>query len=181
MASHQIPPLSLHSGEGSSFLGLVLPNDMVDSESAVGIKPGDSGVVIGYQVDEFTCTCSAKWFVACSQIYSGFTGKVSSLTHFPMELGCGNYSFLDQVVADFEKGLDSILNDSISALELGTSLDEPAAITSSVSSWFLHLASTISDTSELQLAPSIRSCKLWCQDRVFLAPVPCLPRCQHLN
>ena len=40
-------------------------------------------VVIGYQVDEFTCT----WFVACSHIYPGFTGKVSSLTHFPWNQG----------------------------------------------------------------------------------------------
>ena len=37
---------------------------MVNSESVVGIKPGDSGVVIGYQVDEFTCTWSAEQFVA---------------------------------------------------------------------------------------------------------------------
>ena len=76
---------------------------MVDSESAMDIKPGDSGVVIGYQVDEFTCTWSAEWFVAHSHIYPGFTGKVSSLTHFPLELGCEDYSFLDQDIADFEK------------------------------------------------------------------------------
>ena len=29
---------------------------MIDSESLVGINPGDSGVVIGYQVDDFTHT-----------------------------------------------------------------------------------------------------------------------------
>ena len=45
---HLIPPPSLHHGEGSSFLGLVPSNDTVDSESLVGINPGDSGVVIGY-------------------------------------------------------------------------------------------------------------------------------------
>ena len=33
--------------------------------SVMGIKPGDSSVVIGYQVDEFTCNWSAKQFVAC--------------------------------------------------------------------------------------------------------------------
>ena len=60
---------------------------MVDSESAVGINPSDSGVVTGYQVDEFTHTWSAKQFVAHSHIYPGFMGKVSSLTHFPMEPG----------------------------------------------------------------------------------------------
>ena len=54
--SHLIPPPSLHDGEGSSFPGLVPSDDTVHSESVMGIKPGDSGVVIGYQVDEFTCT-----------------------------------------------------------------------------------------------------------------------------
>ena len=48
-----------------------------------------------------------------SHIYPGFTGKVSSLTHFPLEPGCEDYSFLDQAVADFEQGWDSILIDSI--------------------------------------------------------------------
>ena len=39
--------LHLYSGE-VSFSGLVLPNDRVNSESVVGIKPGDNNVVIGY-------------------------------------------------------------------------------------------------------------------------------------
>ena len=51
-------------------------------------------------------------------------------------------------------------------------MDEPDAIISSVSSGFLHLASTISDTSKLQLATSIRSHKLKCQTRTLLGPVP---------
>ena len=34
--------------KGSSFPGLVPSGDMVDSESVVGIKPANSGVVIGY-------------------------------------------------------------------------------------------------------------------------------------
>ena len=42
----------------------------------VGITPGDSGVVIGYQVDEFTQTLSTEQFVACQQIYAEFVGKV---------------------------------------------------------------------------------------------------------
>ena len=42
------------------FPGLVPSDDAVDSDSVMGIKPGDSGVVIGYQVDEFTCTWSAE-------------------------------------------------------------------------------------------------------------------------
>ena len=62
---------SLHGGEGSSFPGLVPSDDTVNSESAMGIKPGDSSLVIGYQVDEFTHTRSAEWFVAHSIIYPG--------------------------------------------------------------------------------------------------------------
>ena len=56
--------------------------------------------------------------------------------------------------------------------ELDTSLEEPDAITSSsVSSGFLCLVSTLSDNSKLQLAPSIHTCKLWCQARDLLPPV----------
>ena len=109
--------------------------------------------------------------VAHSHIYPGFTGKVSSLTHFPLEPGCEDYAFLDQAVADFEQGLDSILTDSIKIPELDTSLNEPDVITSSVSPGFLHLVSTLSDNSKPQLAPSIQTCKLWCQARALLAPV----------
>ena len=59
-------------------------------------------------------------FVACLHIYPGFTGQVSSFTHFQLELGCEDYSFLDQAVVDFEQGVDSIHTDSINMLELDT-------------------------------------------------------------
>ena len=62
-------------------------DDAVDSDSVMGIKPGNSGVVTGYQVDELTHTWSAEQFVAHSHIYPGFTGKVSPLTHFPWNQG----------------------------------------------------------------------------------------------
>ena len=147
--SHPIPLPSLHDGEGSCFPGFVPSNDAVTSDPVMGIKPGDSGVVIGYQVDEFTCTWSAEWFVAHFHIYPGFTGKVSSLTHFPLEPGCGDYAFLDQAVTDFKQGLDSILTDSLETLELDISLEDPNVITaSSVSSGFLCLISTLSDNSK---------------------------------
>ena len=58
--SHQISLPSLHGMDGSHFPGLALPSDRVNSESVVGIKPGDSGVVIGYHVDEFTHTWSTE-------------------------------------------------------------------------------------------------------------------------
>ena len=167
-----VPLPSLYGGEGSSFPGLVLSNDTVNSESVIGIKPCDSCVVIGYQVHEFTCTWSVEQFVAHSHIYPVFTGKVSSSTHFPLEPGCEGYSFLDQAMADFEQCLDSILTNSLEIPEMDASLDEPDTITSSVSSGFLCLVSTLSDNSKLQLAPSIRSHKLWCQARALLAHVP---------
>ena len=75
-------------------------------------------------------------------------------------------------MANFEQGLDSILTNSLETPELGTSLDEPDAIPSSVSSGSLHSISTLSGNSKLQLGPSIRSHKLWCQTMAFLAPVP---------
>ena len=113
-----------------------MPSDnAADSDYVMGIKPGYYGVVIGYQVHEFTRTWSAEWFVAPSHIYPAFTGKVSSLTHFPLEPGCQDYAFLDQAVADFEQGLDSILTDSLKTPELDTSLEKPDAITSSSVFW----------------------------------------------
>ena len=127
--------------------------------------------MIGYQVDEFTHTSFAGQFVVHSHIYPGFTGKVSSLTHFPLKLGCKDYAFSDQAIADFEQGLDSILIDSLETPELDTSLEDPDVITSSVSSGFLHLVSTLSDNSKAQLAPSIHTHKLWCQARALHAPV----------
>ena len=75
-------------------------------------------------------------------------------------------------MADFEQSLDSILTNSLEIPELDASLNEPDAILSSVSSGFLCSVSTLSDNSKLQLAPSIRSCKLWCQARALLEPVP---------
>ena len=91
---------------------------------------------------------------------------------FPWNQGCEDYSFLNQAVADFEQGLVSILTDSIKTPELDISLGEPDAVTSSLSSRFLQLVNTISDTSKLQLAPSIRSHKLWCHAWALLASVP---------
>ena len=142
---------------------------MIKSESVVVIKPGDSSVAIRYQVDEFTHTWSTEHFIAHFYIYPGLMGKVSSLTCFPLEPGCEHYSFLDQ--ADFEQGLDSILIDFIETPELDTSLDEPDAILTSVSSGFLCSVSTISDTSKLQLVTGVRSHKLWCHARTLLSLV----------
>ena len=97
--------------------------------------------------------------------HPGFTSKVATSTHTPLEPGCDDYSFLDQAIDDSEHGLDSILMDSINTPELCVSFDEADVVPSSVSLGFLSSDSTISDTSRLQLAPSIESHKLWCQGR----------------
>ena len=138
------------------------------------------GMVIGYQVDEFTHAWSEEQLIAHSHIYPGLMGKVSSLTHFTLGPGCEDYSFLDQAVADFEQGLDSIFTDSIKPSQLDMSLDELDAITSSVSSGFLCsvlflillncsllLASGLINYGA-RLGPFLYLC-LW------------LPTCQHLN
>ena len=54
--SHPITLPSLNGGEGCPFSVPVPPSDTVNSESVVGMTPGDSSVVIGYQVNEFTPT-----------------------------------------------------------------------------------------------------------------------------
>ena len=100
LESHPIPLPSLHDGEGSFFPGLVPSDDTINPESVMGVKPGDSSVVIGYQVDESTHTWSAEKFVAHSHIFPGFTGKVSSLTHFP---GCEDYAFLIRLLLTLNK------------------------------------------------------------------------------
>ena len=84
--------------------------------------------------------------------------------------------FWTKLLLTLNKGLDSILTNSIQTPELDTSLDEPDAITSSVSSGFVHSVSLISDNSKLQVAPRSRSHKLWCQPRALLASVPLATR-----
>ena len=53
----------LHGKEGSSLLGFVLSDDVVDSKSVVGIKPGDSGMMKGI----YLCLVSGAF--CCSVIY----------------------------------------------------------------------------------------------------------------
>ena len=48
------------------------------------VKPGDSSVVIKFQVDEFTLSWSVECFIVQSHIYPGFTGNMSTLTNFPL-------------------------------------------------------------------------------------------------
>ena len=59
-------------------------------------NPGNSGVVTGYQVDEYTHNWSLEHFIACSHIYPWFMDKVSTISHLPFEPGYEDNSFLDQ-------------------------------------------------------------------------------------
>ena len=85
------PSTFLTCGKGSLFLGFVPPCAMVNSKSVVSIKPGHSGVVIGYQVDKFTHTWLQECFVAQSHIYCGFTSKESTPMHFPLNQGVKDF------------------------------------------------------------------------------------------
>ena len=107
----------------------------------------------------------------CYHIYPGLTGKVSSLTHFPLEPGCEDYAFLDQAVGDFEQGLDSILTDSLDT-RIGHFLGW---------AWCHYIFSLLLGFST-QLVPFLIILshslllafllhKLWCQARALLAPV----------
>ena len=51
-------------------------------------------------------------------------GKVSTLTHFLIEPGSEDISFLDQAVKDLEHGPDSILTNTIKTLEYDASFAE---------------------------------------------------------
>ena len=62
--SYPVPSPSIHGGGGVFFPGNAPPSDTVDSESVVGVKPGDFGVLIRQQVNEFTCTWLAENFIA---------------------------------------------------------------------------------------------------------------------
>ena len=175
--NHLILLPSLHGREGSSFP--VCVNLMMQwTQSVLGVKPGDSGVVIGYQVDELSDICLGEHFIACPNIYPGFTGKVSTLVHFPLETGCADYSFLDQAGEDIEHGLDSICMVSVNT-ELDASFDEADAIPSSV--FRVSTLSIISHNSRLQLASSIKSDKLWCQTRALLYLYQRQVKCEPLT
>ena len=57
-------------------------------------------------------------FCYSSQCYSGFTGQVSTLVPFTLDLGCEDFILFDQIAKDLEHGVDSILTDPIKTSEL---------------------------------------------------------------
>ena len=106
---------------------------------------------------------------------------MSIWAHFPLEPGSKAYSILDQAVKDFEHGLVSIVTDCINTPELDASFYEAHVMPPSLHSEFLHLISTICDNSRPQLAPSIKSGKLWCQLGHYLYLYHRLVKCQSLS
>ena len=77
---------------------------------------------------------------------------------------------LDQAVEDSEQNLSLILMDSVETSDLDASFEESdtATIAPLVSSGFLHLVSTISDSSKPKLAHCIKCHMLWWETRVVL-------------
>ena len=98
---HLILLPSLYNQERLSFPGLIPCNEKADSRY-VDIKLCDSGVVIGYQNDDFTHMWSAVCFAACSLTYPKFIGKVSSWTYFHLNQVVRNIHFSDHAVDKFE-------------------------------------------------------------------------------
>ena len=179
--SHLIPLPSLHDGEGSSFPDLVPSDDTVNSESVMDVEPGDSGAVIWYQVDEFTHTWSAEQFVVSSHIYPGFTGKVSSLTHFPLEPGVRIMPFWIRLLLTPNKAWTP--SSLIHLQHQNSTLPWMRLMP-------LHLPSLLGFSAWLVPFLIILSCSLLlgfklinCGARLgfFLPLCLWLPRCQHLN
>ena len=89
--------IPIWQGRAFPFQGLVPSDDSVKSTSVIDVKPGDSSIMTGYQVNEFTHTWSTG-FVTQLQIYASFIGKAPTLANYPLELSCGYYTFLEQAV-----------------------------------------------------------------------------------
>ena len=74
----------------ASLADLVQPDDIANSESVLGIKPGYCSVVIGYQVDELTYTWSVQCF--CFWLEHTFT------PHLWVRCGVSHTSHLNWIV-----------------------------------------------------------------------------------
>ena len=80
------------------------------------------------------------------------------LGHFPFELSCDDYTFIDQAAKEFEHGLNSL-----KTLELDAHFDKPDVTTSPVSSGSLCSVSTfvVSLNCSLLLASKLKNCGAW--------------------
>ena len=94
--SHLIPQHPNMTGGSLLFKGLHHPVTQ-STLNLVGVKPGDSRMVIEHQDDEFTHTWLVECFVAWSHIYPWFRSKVSTVAHFWLEPGCDDHFWTDQL------------------------------------------------------------------------------------
>ena len=77
---------------GIFFSGGAPSSDTVNSESVMEIKPGDSGVWLDIRLMNFLKP--GKWVFHCSfTIFSWFHDEICTLTYFPFEPGCYDFSF----------------------------------------------------------------------------------------
>ena len=72
-----MPAPSLHGQEKSSFVHCASSGYTVDSESVVGIKPDDFGMVVEYQVDEFTHTDQWSILLLCTSLQGSYGGVIT--------------------------------------------------------------------------------------------------------
>ena len=94
------------------------------------------------------------------------------LTTFHLNQDMRIIHFWTKQLQTLEQGIDSILTASIKTPELGKHpLIGLRSLLLPISSRFLCLVSTITDSSKPQLPPSIRSHKLWSQARAQFSPV----------
>ena len=150
-----------HGKEGPLFKVFFFHLVTQSTRNLVGIKPGYSSVVTGYQVDEFTFTWLAVFCYSITHLFWVHRQGFSTKPLLTWTRVWGSF-ILDQGVADFKYGHDFIFTDSVIVLELDASFDKTDVMTASVSSEFLCLNSILSDDSKLQLGPSIKSCQLRC-------------------
>ena len=110
--SHLIPLPSIDGSE-ESFAGVLPSSDPVNSESVVGLKPGYSGIAIGYQVDNFTHTWSMEILLLDHKFTLGSWArcqlKPTSKSNWVVRV----IHFFDQDVKEFEYVLYSIFTDFI--------------------------------------------------------------------
>ena len=97
--------------KGSSIQGLVSLDVLVNSEPVVGIKPGDSSVVVEYQVDELIHTWLVEGLV--QKHLPWVHGQGINFRPLLPELGCEHYTFLDKFVREHDQHVFSILMDSV--------------------------------------------------------------------
>ena len=85
--------------------------------------------MIGYQVEELSHTLLVSILLHDHAFTLGSWERCQHC-HFQLETGCENYFLLNQSVAHFKHGLDSILTNYVKSPEINPSFDGPDVIPS---------------------------------------------------